>query len=59
VDAIEPKPIVKIKGIFHARQTHLRGKEYLVKYQGCHRKEAIWMKLVQLDYLPEMINKFE
>jgi len=29
-DAIEHRLAIKIKGIFHARQTHLRGKEYLV-----------------------------
>jgi hypothetical protein len=30
-----------------------------VKYKGCHHKEAIWMKLVHLDHLPKMVNKFE
>jgi hypothetical protein len=46
-------------GILHARQTHLKGKEDLVKYKGCHHKEAMWMKLVHLDHLFEMVNKFE
>jgi hypothetical protein len=59
VDAIKHKLAVEIKGILHARQTHLRGKEYLVKYKVCHHKEVIWMKLVQLDHLLEMVNKFE
>jgi hypothetical protein len=46
-------------GILHARQTHLKGKEDLVKYKGCHHKEAMWMKLAYLDHLFEMVNKFE
>jgi hypothetical protein len=51
--------VIEIESIFHARQTHLKSKEYLVKYKGCHHKEAIWMKFVHLDHLPEMVNKFE
>jgi hypothetical protein len=46
-------------GILHAKQTHLKGKEDLVKYKGCHHKEAMWMKLAHLDHLFEMVNKFE
>ncbi len=59
VDAIEHKLAAKIEGMLHARQTCLRGKEYLVKYKGCHHKEAIWMKPVRLDCLLEIVNKFE
>jgi hypothetical protein len=59
VDVIEHKPIIEIKGILRARQTHLRSKEYLGKYKGYHHKEAIWMELVQLNHLLEMVNKFE
>jgi hypothetical protein len=35
VDAIGHKLAIEIKNIFCVRQTHLRGKEYLVKYKGC------------------------
>jgi len=59
MDAIEHKLIVKIKGIFCAKQTCLKGKEHLVKYKGFHHKEAIWMKPIHLNHLPEMINEFE
>jgi hypothetical protein len=52
VDAIEHKLIVEIKGIFHARQTCLKSKEYLVKYKGCHHKKTVWMKPTHLDHLP-------
>jgi hypothetical protein len=38
---------------------HLWSKEYLVKYKGCHHKEAWWMKPTHLDHLPEMVNTFE
>jgi hypothetical protein len=31
----------------------------LVKYKGCHHKEAMWMKHVHLDHLPKLVNKFE
>jgi hypothetical protein len=56
---IEHKLAIKIESIFCTRQTCLRGKEYLVKYIGFHHKEAIWMKFVHLNHLPEMANKFE
>ncbi len=59
VDAIKHKLAIEIKIILHARQAHLRGKEYLVKYKGYHHKEVIWMKHVQLYHLQEMVNKFE
>jgi hypothetical protein len=45
--------------IFCAKQRCLKGKEYLVKYKGCHHKKAIWMKLAHLDYLFKMVAKFE
>jgi len=41
------------------RQTHLRSKEYPMKYKGCHHKEVVWMKLAHVDHLLEMVNKFE
>jgi hypothetical protein len=52
-DAIEHRLVAKIKGIFHARQTQLKNKEYLVKYKGCHHKEVMQMKLVHLNHLPK------
>jgi hypothetical protein len=51
--------VVEIEGTFCARQIRLKGKEYLVKYKGCHHKEVIWMKFVHLDHLLEMVNKFQ
>jgi hypothetical protein len=59
VDAIEHRLAVKIKSILYAKQTCFRGKEYLVKYKGCHHKEAMWMKPIHLDHLLEMVNKFK
>ncbi len=59
VSAIEHRFITEIKHIFCARHTHLRGKEYLVKYKRCHHKDAVWMKHVHLDHLLELVNKFE
>jgi hypothetical protein len=50
---------VEIKSIPRARQTCLKGKEYMVKYKGFHYKEAVWMKHVYLDHWPKMVNKFE
>jgi hypothetical protein len=52
VDVIEHKLAIEIKGILHAKQTHFKGEEYLMKYKGCHHKEVIWMKPIQLDHLP-------
>ncbi len=43
VDAIEHKLAIEIKGIFCTKQTCLVGKEYLVKYKGCHHKEIMCM----------------
>jgi hypothetical protein len=59
VNAIEHKLAAEIKGIFCARQTHLKSKKYLVKYKGCHHKEAMWMKPTHLNHVLEMVNKFE
>jgi hypothetical protein len=44
VDAIKHRLVAKIKGIFHTKQTHLKSKEYPMKYKDCHHKEAMWMK---------------
>ncbi len=59
MDAIEHMLVAKIKGILHTKQTHFKGKEYLVKYKAYHQKEAVWMKLVHLDHLLDMVVKFE
>jgi hypothetical protein len=59
IDVVKHRLTTKIENIFHARQTRLKGKEYLLKYKGCHLKEAMWMKPIHLDHLPKMINKFE
>ncbi len=59
VSAIEHRLVVKIKDILCARHTRFRGKEYLVKYKGCHHKDVVWMKLDHLDHLLKMVNKFE
>jgi len=59
VHAVEHKLVVEIKSIFHAKQTCLQVKEYLVKYKGCHHKEIMWMKPTHLDHFLEMVNKFE
>ncbi len=34
-------------------------KKCLVKYKGFHHKEAVWMKPINLDHLPKMVNKFK
>ncbi len=59
VSAIEHRLVVKIRNILCIRHTHFRGKEYLMKYKGCHHKDTMWMKLAHLDHLLEMVNKFE
>jgi hypothetical protein len=59
MDAIEYTLVAKIESILYTKQTHLRSKEYLVKYKGYHHKEAVWMKLVHLDHLLDMVVKFE
>ncbi len=57
VNGIEHNCATKIKS--HMKQTCLKDKEYLVKYKGCHHKEAVWMELVLLDHLLDMVSKFE
>ncbi len=59
VNGIEHNLATKIKSLFHVKQTCLKDKEYLVKYKGCHHKEAVWMELVHLDHLLDMVSKFE
>jgi hypothetical protein len=59
VDTIQYKFVAEIEGIFHMKQTHLRSKEYLVKYKGYHHKEIVWMKPAHLDHLLDMVAKFE
>ncbi len=58
VDAIEHKFVIEIKGTLHVKQTCLRNKEHLVKYKGCHHKEAMWM-LTHLNHMLDMVAKFE
>jgi hypothetical protein len=41
MDAIEHRLATKIKGIFHVRQMCLKGKEYLIKYKGCHHNKIV------------------
>lgn len=57
VDAIEHELAVEIKSIFRTRQTHLRDKEYLVKYKGYHHKEVVWIKPMHLDHMLNMVAK--
>jgi hypothetical protein len=59
INVVKHRLAAKIENIFRARQTCLKCKEYLVKYKGCHQKEAMWMKPIHLYHLPKMINKFE
>jgi hypothetical protein len=59
IDAIKHRLVTKIESIFCARQTCLRIKEYLVKYKSYHHKGILWMKLIHLDHLPKMVNKFK
>jgi hypothetical protein len=59
VDAIEHTLMAKIKSIFCTKQTHFRGKKYLVKYKAYHQKEIVWMKFFHFDHLPDMVIKFE
>ncbi len=59
VDAIKQKFVIEIKGILRMKQTRLKNKECLVKYKGCHHKEAMWVKLTHLDHMLDMVAKFE
>jgi hypothetical protein len=47
--AIKHKFATKIESMFNAKQTHLKGKKYLVKHKGCHHKEATPMKFAHLN----------
>jgi hypothetical protein len=51
VDAIKHRLALEIENIFHARQTHFKSNEYLVKYKGCHHKKVVWMKIAHLEHL--------
>jgi hypothetical protein len=42
-----------------AKQTKRISKQYLVKWKGCHPKKSKWVKLVHLNHLPKMVEKFE
>ncbi len=46
---IEHRLATEIESIFCTKQTCFKGKEYLVKYTGCHHKEAIWMKFAHCE----------
>jgi hypothetical protein len=41
------------------RQTRQIGKQYLVKWRGCHHKESQWVKPRRLDHLLEIVEKFK
>jgi hypothetical protein len=49
VDGFEHQFATKIESMFHAKQTHLKGKKYVVKYKGCNHKEATRMKFAHLN----------
>jgi hypothetical protein len=59
MDAIEHRLATKIKGIFHVKQMCLKGKEYLIKYKGCHHNKIVWMKPAHLDCLSNTVAKFK
>jgi hypothetical protein len=48
VNAIKHWLVTAIEGILHTRQTCLKGKEYLVKYKGCHHKEECGRSMLTL-----------
>ncbi len=51
MDAIKHRLALKIENIFHAKQTHFKSNEYLVKYKDYHLKEVVWMKIAHLEHL--------
>jgi hypothetical protein len=56
---IEHKLMGEVECILTINHTKHIGKQYLVKWKGCHPKESQWMKLGHLDHLPEMVDEFE
>jgi len=56
---MEHQLTAKIECILGAKQTQKCGKQYLIKWKGCHPKVAQWVSLSHLNHLPKMIKKFE
>ncbi len=58
-DLIEHKLVGEVECILTTKQTRKIGKQYLVKWKGCHPKKFQWVKFAHLNHLPEMVKKFE
>ncbi len=56
---MEHRITIEIECILDAKQTRRCGKKYLIKWKGCHPKEAQWVSLSHLNHLPKMVQKFE
>lgn len=46
---MEQRFVEQIEGIMHAKHISHYGKQYMVKWEGCHLKESRWVKPSHLD----------
>jgi hypothetical protein len=56
---MEHRITTKIECILSVKQTQRCGKQYFIKWKGCHPKESQWVSLSHLNHLLEMVEKFE
>ena len=49
----------EVEGILKYRNHKHKGKEYLVKWQGYHEKEAIWIAERDMVHAKEIVERFE
>jgi hypothetical protein len=58
-ELIEHKLVGEVECILVMKHTKEIGKKYLIKWKRCHPKELYWMKFVHLNFLSQMVEKFE
>ena len=49
----------EVEGILKCRNHKRKGKEYLVKWQGYHEKEATWVAARDMVHAKEIVERFE
>jgi hypothetical protein len=49
----------EVEGILKCRNTKKKDKEYLVKWQGYHEKEAIWVEAKHMINAKEVVDLYE
>jgi hypothetical protein len=48
----------EVEGIYKSRDLKKKGKEYLIKWQRCHKNKAAWMLAKDIKNAKEIVDFF-